>query len=66
MFQVFLEIRLVLILKGGRQMGDKVLHPEDKQRSAPIGEKQVKSSIIEGPTQTMDNLTPYNRSSKKK
>lgn len=41
--------------------GDKVLHPSNQSKSAPIGEKQVKSAIIEGPTQTTDSLTPYNR-----
>lgn len=49
-------------------MSDKVLHPTNQSRRAPIGEKQVDSAIIKGPTQTMDNLTPYNRnkSGKKK
>lgn len=44
---------------------DKVLHPTNQTRKAPIGEKQVDSAIIKGPTQTSDNLTPYNRNKKK-
>ena len=40
---------------------DKVLHPTNMDKKAPVGEKQVKSAIIEGPTQTTENLTPYNR-----
>ena len=43
--------------------GDKVLHPTNQSRKAPIGEKQVSSSIINGPMQNMNNLTPYNRNS---
>ncbi len=46
-------------------MKDKVLHPTNQSRKAPVGEKQVKSGIIEGPTQTTGNLNPYNRSKKK-
>ena len=43
-------------------MGDKVMHPTNQQRSAGAGVKQVKSSIIEGPTGTAQNAVPYNRS----
>lgn len=44
---------------------DKVLHPTNQSHKAPIGEKQVDSAIIKGPTQTQSNLTPYNRKNKK-
>ena len=44
---------------------DKVLHPTNQSRKAPVGEKQVNSAIIKGPTQTPGNLTPFNRSKKK-
>ena len=47
-------------------MGDKVMKPTNQDKKAPIGEKQVNSSIFRGPTQTMGNLTPYNRNSKSK
>ena len=40
---------------------DKVLHPTNQSRKAPVGEKQVNSAIIKGPTQTRSNLTPFNR-----
>ena len=42
-------------------MSDKVMRPVNQSRKAAIGEKQVNSAIIKGPTQTMGNLTPYNR-----
>ena len=42
-------------------MGDRVMKPTNQSRKAPIGEKQVESSIIKGPTQTQESLTPYNR-----
>lgn len=38
---------------------DKVMHPKQSSRSG--GLKQVNSSIIKGPTQTVQNATPYNR-----
>ena len=38
---------------------DKVMHPTNQQRQGGIG--QVKSSIIEGPTATPENASPYNR-----
>uniref|UniRef100_A0A6M3IM64 Uncharacterized protein n=1 Tax=viral metagenome TaxID=1070528 RepID=A0A6M3IM64_9ZZZZ len=38
---------------------DKVAKPVNKDRSGGI--KQVKSSIIEGPTATSGNLNPFNR-----
>ena len=38
---------------------DKVAKPVNKERAGGI--KQVKSSIIEGPTATSQNLNPYNR-----
>ena len=44
-------------------MADKVLKPTNMSR--PSGIKQVKSSIIEGPTATPENSTPYNRNSSK-
>ena len=40
---------------------DKVMHPVNKSREAGI--RQVKSSVIEGPTATPENSTPYNRKS---
>ncbi len=43
---------------------DKVARPVNKDREG--GLKQVKTSIIEGPTVAMDNLTPYNRTKKSK
>ena len=48
-------------------MSDKVMKPTNTSRSSGI--KQVKSSMIEGPTATPENSTPYNRNggySKKK
>lgn len=41
---------------------DKVISPQNKSRSSGI--KSSKSSIIEGPTPSLSNLTPYNRKSK--
>jgi len=41
---------------------DKVMHPTQSSRSG--GLKQVASSIIKGPTQTLENVTPYNRKKK--
>ncbi len=46
-------------------MSDKVMKPVNQSRKAGIGEKQVDSAIIKGPTQTTSNLTPYNRNKKK-
>jgi hypothetical protein len=43
-------------------MGDRVSKPKQTSRSG--GLKQVNSSIIKGPTQTVQNATPYNRKSK--
>jgi len=37
------------------------MHPQNMSRSAPVGEKQVNSAIIKGPTQTVNNVTPFNR-----
>ena len=45
-------------------MPDKVMKPENKSNVGDTA-KQVKSSIIEGPTASSENLTPFNRSEKK-
>ena len=40
------------------------MKPENKSSGGEVA-KQTKSDIIEGPTATSDNLTPFNRSEKK-
>ena len=41
-------------------MADKVMKPQNKTVQGGAF-KQVKSSIIEGPTVTSENISPYNR-----
>lgn len=41
---------------------DKVIHPQNRGSS---GLKQAKSGVVEGPTASLKNLTPYNSTKRK-